>query len=169
MKSNRSSGFTLVELLVVMVIIAILSGLLLSAIGAVRNAAMRQKGNTMAKLMASAYSDFYNRYGYWPMSPTNTYWSTSGTRSVDSNCLAMLQTEGNTNNINFLQAITTKLSTNTTGELIDPWGNVYQATVDKTNGMRGSVSPSVTGAGVLQTGVAVWSTNSSGECKTKSW
>jgi prepilin-type N-terminal cleavage/methylation domain-containing protein len=64
--SNRS-GFTLVELLVVMGIIAILAGVLLGAGGAAIKSAQRAKASQLANSLQTAALAYYTEYNVYPI------------------------------------------------------------------------------------------------------
>jgi prepilin-type N-terminal cleavage/methylation domain-containing protein len=66
-RSARLSGFTLVELLVVMGIIAILAGVLLTAGGAALRAAQRTKAANTANQIQTAALNYYTEYGVYPI------------------------------------------------------------------------------------------------------
>jgi prepilin-type N-terminal cleavage/methylation domain-containing protein len=65
-RPSRSAAFTLVELLVVIVIIAILAGLLLPAINMARNSALRAQTAVEITNLASAVEAYRLRYGDYP-------------------------------------------------------------------------------------------------------
>ena len=65
-RPSRSAAFTLVELLVVIVIIAILAGLLLPAINMARNAALRAQTAVEITNLASAVEAYRLKYGDYP-------------------------------------------------------------------------------------------------------
>jgi prepilin-type N-terminal cleavage/methylation domain-containing protein len=69
MKSPRChySGFTLVELLVVIAIIAILAAVLTVAAGAAINAAKRAKAQNQASQIETAIMNYYTEYGIYPL------------------------------------------------------------------------------------------------------
>jgi prepilin-type N-terminal cleavage/methylation domain-containing protein len=73
MKSPRChySGFTLVELLVVIAIIAILAAVLSVAAGSVINAAKRTKAANTANQIQTAVTNYYTEYGLYPL-PAST-------------------------------------------------------------------------------------------------
>src|SRR5437773_857832 len=67
MKKNRlASGFTLIELLVVILIIGVLSGLIVTAVGAVRQKALRAKAKTNIESFKTALAAYNNATGVYP-------------------------------------------------------------------------------------------------------
>lgn len=80
MRSNRSAGFTLVELLVVIAIIAILVALLLPAVQAAREAARRVQCSNNLHQMGIAlhnYHDALKRFPAGIIQPNHAFWSAS--------------------------------------------------------------------------------------------
>lgn len=66
-KSRASEGFTLVELLVVIGIIALLAAILLPAINSVMKKGEQTKAQAQVKALATAWKNYYNEYGKWPV------------------------------------------------------------------------------------------------------
>lgn len=63
---GRPNGFTLLELLSVMAIMAVLAGLLIPTTTAVRNSALRIRGKTQFKQWGLALEEFRSEYGHYP-------------------------------------------------------------------------------------------------------
>src|ERR1700678_4006795 len=70
-RGSRLSGFTLVELLVVIGIIAILAGILLSVVGPAIHSAKQAKAANFAGQIQTAVLAYDTEYGVYPI-PTNT-------------------------------------------------------------------------------------------------
>lgn len=70
--SHRRSGFTLVELLVVIGIIAILASVVAVAAGAAINQAKRTKAATLANQLQTAVLSYYTEYGVYPVKANTT-------------------------------------------------------------------------------------------------
>jgi prepilin-type N-terminal cleavage/methylation domain-containing protein len=65
-KKDKKSGFTLMELLVVMTIIAILASAMVMGYGSVTRTAQRQKASEAVSQTAQALSILLNKTGSWP-------------------------------------------------------------------------------------------------------
>lgn len=145
----RKGAFTLVELLVVIVVISMLAGLLMPALGGAREAAKKAKAQTMVGSLHSAIKMYYNEYGTWP----NASYTAEHTLTVAENAclLQMLQgsnvnlagsttANGNPRRIPFLTIKQTdigkvdgnykKIATGGTDNLVNPWGNGFIVRID---------------------------------------
>jgi len=69
---KTSRGFTLVELLVVISIIAVLMGLLFPVAGSVMRSAKKTQAKNDALQIASAIKGYYTEYGRFPIDPEET-------------------------------------------------------------------------------------------------
>jgi prepilin-type N-terminal cleavage/methylation domain-containing protein len=65
-RSSQSSGFTLVELLVVIAIIALLASVLAVSAGSVINSAKRAKASSNINQIQTACLNYYTEYGVYP-------------------------------------------------------------------------------------------------------
>jgi len=70
--SSSRSGFTLVELLVVVAIIAILAAAVVAGAGGAINAAKRVKASNAATQIQTAIINYYTEYGVYPVPPGTT-------------------------------------------------------------------------------------------------
>ena len=68
----KLSGFTLVELLVVIGIIAILAGVLMTAVGAAMRAAKRAQAANLASAIQTSTLGYYTEYSVYPAPPGTT-------------------------------------------------------------------------------------------------
>ncbi|MEM0965069.1 MAG: prepilin-type N-terminal cleavage/methylation domain-containing protein [Verrucomicrobiota bacterium] len=64
--NRKSKGFTLIELLTVIAIIGILAGIIIPAVGAVRENAKKTKTKSMFSQWVAAVESFRQEYGYYP-------------------------------------------------------------------------------------------------------
>jgi prepilin-type N-terminal cleavage/methylation domain-containing protein len=155
-KDSRSNGFTLLELLTVIAIIAVLAGLLFPTI---KNALLRAevaKAQQAVNGLATAFKSYYTEYGKWPIADTvsnNTY-------IVDTNMVILLRGvnvttplfptpvftlpgipgpppytpvvnatfQGNPRQTPFLEFKQTDLDGY--GNFVDPWGRPYRFRLD---------------------------------------
>ena len=78
MKSNRKAGFTLVELLVVIGIIALLIGILLPTLAKAREQAKATQCMSNLRVLGQCYYEYVNDNNgngfFYPAGATTTYW-----------------------------------------------------------------------------------------------
>jgi prepilin-type N-terminal cleavage/methylation domain-containing protein len=65
-KRNKAAGFTLVEMLVVVAIIAILASILIPTVGSARKAAQRRKAELECNAIKTAVEQFFSDFKYMP-------------------------------------------------------------------------------------------------------
>ena len=86
MKMRKAKGFTLVELLIVIIIIGILAGMLLLAVGSATDKAEATKIVNALRNYKSATLMYYTDHSTWPPAgnyPINTSWAASLDRYTD--------------------------------------------------------------------------------------
>lgn len=181
-----SKGFTLVELLVVISIIAILAGILLPAvIGAFKKASDAQ-ARTEVKSIEVALKQYYTEYGKFPLGngQADKVYGT-GDSDLDGNRLLIsilrhdrsypsynsAWTTLNPRGITFLEASEDSLKNDAgqkTYDYFDPWGNQYRIVYDAN--FQNGVETGSGNFGVLYgRNVAVWSLGSASTNYIKSW
>lgn len=158
---KKSSGFTLIEMVVVLAVVAILAAILTPTIAKNINDAKISRANNEAQVIAAAIGSFYKDVGRWPTAGTTLgdtlvlLYSNSGTVPADDADPvageAVWQSDTDADNSdtfeNHLVANTPKGAAApnyaTTGELrwrgpyiteikADPWGSQYSCNIGRT-------------------------------------
>lgn len=158
--SRRSHRrFTLIELLVVISIIAILAGMLLPAIGSVRNKAKVAKAKAEMKALEIAVKQYESTYGYLPMPSTviNKLDDTQYNELISLLACTKIGsiTLSNVRGMKFLEVQST--ATSGVGKFNDPWEIRYEVKLDTT--YTGTVG---VGTNTVNKSTAIWSRGPNG-------
>lgn len=126
-----ASGFTLIEVMVVVGIIAILAALMFQVIIGARKKALERQALAESKLIFTAINAYRQEYGKWP-----AQWQTANdTTYIKSNKCVILPLIGsnwsgfNPKNKMFLPLQTNSLDSD--GNYLDPWGSPYVICMDE--------------------------------------
>ena len=138
--ANRRAGFTMVELLVVIGIIAILAALVFPMLQKARSAADVKRAEVEINAFHSAIEAYFREYSKWPPGEGKIH-----TRMVQ--CLMGVPSPVTDNPRKRLFLSLSVLSTNSAGYVVDPWGTPYEVGLDSdfsesmSNGSMGSLKP----------------------------
>jgi prepilin-type N-terminal cleavage/methylation domain-containing protein len=168
---RRDGGFTLLELLVVIAVIAALAGLLFPAIQSTLERARKVQAKNDLVQIVTAVNAFYTEYGQYPLvgtvsTPDATYGNGGGNSSALLNELRGKTNSLNTRQIIFISPPEDATQTNpkgkigTDGQFHDPWANVYAIRIDADyDGEVANPYNSNAGAGPanIRQGVIAWS------------
>ena len=140
-KNGRRTGFTLLEMLVVVAIIGMLVGLLLPAVQSVRNQARKTKARHDVDQLATAWLAYLEEYRRFP----GTAIVSTGSNAV--NILSGVTSPDNPRGVHFMEFVIS--ATN----FPDPWGHEYSILLDSDYDNK-VTHPTL---GVMSLSVAVWS------------
>jgi len=179
-RPSRDLGFTLVELLVVIGVIAILAGMLYPAIGAAKRAARRHAAFGAVKSLETAFNAYMDEYNKAPrvypngITPPGNV-ETMSFLEVRDDVLRMLRgqpltgiypTPPNSRNRMFIEVKSTQILTNS---FIDPWGRPYKYMLDFN--YDNSVTVGQFSTNLIGRRTAIWSDGPPGgvNSEVKSW
>jgi prepilin-type N-terminal cleavage/methylation domain-containing protein len=135
------SGFTLLELLIVIAIIAILAGLLFPAFMGAQKAAKKTQAKNDLNQIVTAVNAFYTEYGKYPLVTDDSPLVSTGDLFYTLRALPSGANFGNainTRQIVFLSPPDVKDTANprsgigTDGQWYDAWGTTYKITINGT-------------------------------------
>jgi len=188
--ASNNKGFTLIEMLTVIAIIAILAGLLFPAISGARRKAQIAQAESEIKSIESALKAYYTEYGRWPIGnggggdfsygkfetggPSGcceNYYLMDALRGIPDTygapCGSNYQGQNNPRNIVFLEIAASSMDSY--GNYVDPWKHPYQITLDTdydgncdSLGCGGAYPTTATNGTVKNHTVVVWSVGPDG-------
>ena len=131
----RRAGFSLMEMLVVIVIIGVLIGMLGASYISARNHARRGRAETQLRELVKAWDEYFLMYGSFPNSGDTIM-------SYHTTLQPLLSTDSTGHNTKQIPFLSIKMGT---GDYCDPWGNPYhinfsQPTVPQEVALRIAVS-----------------------------
>ncbi|MFC2140460.1 prepilin-type N-terminal cleavage/methylation domain-containing protein [Candidatus Auribacterota bacterium] len=129
---KKEKGFTLIEILFVIAIIAVLAGLLIPTVGLVQNKARKGKAESMIQSLSVAVKMYQNDFG---LLPTSADFSGSNATTVLVQALGQRFIGSSAGNVGpYVEFKNKDLNGN---QIIDPWGNPYYYYGDDDNGATG--------------------------------
>jgi general secretion pathway protein G len=153
-KDGLARGFTIIEMLVVLGMIAILASLVLTGVHGVRLQAKKTKARHDVEQIATAWGNYLQEYRRFPKTVTVT--------KMDSAALSILR--GETAGPDNPQRLTFMEFKSATTNYADPWGSLYEVALDQDLDNKVTV-PGL--ASPLYRSVAVWSKGPDGVAGTK--
>jgi len=149
MKARPKAGFTLVELLVVIVVIGMLLGLLTAAVLAAAERTRRIRARTEGQALATSLRGYRYEYGRWPVrtsGPATSLEFTDDNYSAVFGCMSPDAEEMNPKRIPFINvsdfytreedgrtvSLARQLETGAgvPNGIVDPWGRPYKVTIE---------------------------------------
>lgn len=124
-------GFTLVELLVVITIIAILAALVLSTAGGIQDKAARSRAQSEIAALSAALESYKADNGDYPTGTFNAG-QANANKAIVTNLMPPIGSAGK------VYFEFPKNMTNSSGDMIDPWGVTYGYQYPGSNGRSGS-------------------------------
>ena len=119
--SGKENGFSLIELLVVVSVIAILMAIMFPVLSGIKNNALRKLTETEAKGLASAIRAYHSEFNAWPgVSSDNDQTWTGDNKAV-------VQLLINQAGRNFYEGVKVNES------VLDPFSNAYRIKISPTN------------------------------------
>jgi prepilin-type N-terminal cleavage/methylation domain-containing protein len=168
-RAHQFSGFTLIEMLIVISIIVVLAGLAFPAVNGAIDSARKSQAKSTVTQIAAAVTAYETEYGKLPSGNATT---------VDLSfvqILAGLDNVENPRQIVFLEAPVWKKGkggTNAQG-YCDPWDEATPYSIalddDYDNEIDVSTNGSATGSETIRKKVGVWNVNTTNRYQIRSW
>ena len=139
--SRQERGFTLVEMLVVVAIIALLAAILVPTLGGAQKTARKRKAELECNNIKTAVEQFYSDFRYMPWGKPNDdknrvgadQWAENA--GDQKNVMAFLQGDNKLHKayleISSRDNGSSSSSSTTEGVFYDPWGNPYRIGMDR--------------------------------------
>jgi prepilin-type N-terminal cleavage/methylation domain-containing protein len=162
---KRRDGFTLIEIMVVVAIMALLAGMLLGGLGAAKSKAKKTEARRAVSQIATAWNTFYADYKRFPNEmPGNAFDLTEMNEDAvhimhGQYDLREYPSHSKYKDKNPRLTAYLDFHEGHTGGYLDPWGNVYQLRLDQ---LPYDSKVDVPGQSGLQFSVAVWSNGPDG-------
>jgi prepilin-type N-terminal cleavage/methylation domain-containing protein len=118
MNKRRKSGFTLMEMLLVVSIMVMLMGMMGLGVSAALRAARRTKASAETAELIRAWKSYWKTYGDWPAGFTDNSGDPSTVEMTPANIGILAG--NNPKNMNFID-----LASVSAGGMLDPWGQPY--------------------------------------------
>ncbi|MEM9446652.1 MAG: type II secretion system protein [Verrucomicrobiota bacterium] len=189
MKRDKRSGFTLVELLVVMTIVAILMGLAIPGVGIAFEAAKKAQAGVVVNQLKVAMTNYKTEYGRWPVYALQNpepdeileagmlYYMLTGTEEkskqmdnprripfMEFNLKDLRQGPPDANNVR------PPVNPEDADTFVDPWNREYLMVFDLDYDNRvlvPSLNPNLEEDVYMNTSMAFWSTGADGDVRAK--
>lgn len=171
----KKDGFTLIELMVVIAILAVLIGMLIPGVGVVMDKAKNATARTGAAVVQTALQRYRTEYNVWPefaKGSTKTHYTDDEfMEAMAPDPTASKPPKANLKRIAFIETSEGAATTNSAGKLEyrDPWGKPFQYLVNETpkDTMKlGSFKGDYKGPAEIRAKVLVWSAGDDGDYTT---